>query len=564
MTAGVIYYNTGLKCLARLITSIYSLRKHYEGAIAIISEGAESDEYCGPIAQALGCEFVPAKFDVPNGPQNTFLKKTLLHTVSPYDLNVFLDSDTIVTGSISPLFSWALEHEFVGTQFSNWKTTGKTIGKRIKNWERHYPHLMEKALAFGPALNAGCYAFKRDTAFLKVWYMMTLPGREIFLPEETSMQVILPNYKHYIAPQEFNCSCKFSDPRHVDVRIIHYHRNKHCREGLPFGGDIWIKHFERVRELKLAGIESWWDKYDITLSRYYGDKSEVDKLLPKPVPSIPHASKPFEITETPARYRPEDLTIVSAVSPNCLYALRANFPTWQAKAQLRGLPMIIFHHGFEDPENDLRFVLEVPTARLVHWTMPKYDSMRELMISAFILGAAREVQTEYYLKLDADAYFSGREDVLEEEHFKYDLCGHRWGVSRLKHLQDADKWADSHHAFSMTRPFLRDAERAMVVDDQVKYHHPRIISWICLHKMAFVREVAAMCGDRMPIPSHDTLLWYVANRFGRPWNGTKLNRGTGHGKRLNQFMDAHNKLAEQGYFIPEESWQQQKVKVNQA
>lgn len=541
MNEGVIYYNTGTKCLVRLATSIYSLRKHYDGHVAILSEGAESDEYCKPISDALDCKLVQCKFDVPEGPQMTFMKKTLLHTVTPFDNNIFIDSDTLIMGGINQLHRWAKQYQFVATRFSNWVSTGAIMRGRIRNWEVHYPGLIEKAIKFGPALNAGCYAFRADADFLKVWYQMTLPGRAIHLPEETSMQVILPNYVHYVAPQEYNCSCKFSNPYHPDVRIIHYHRNKHCRIGLPHGADMWMRYFDRVMELNIGGIQKWHREHDKTLRIFLMDREKAPKAELKP-------SIPVE-TVIGTKYRRDDLTLVSAVSPNLMYAFKANFPTWQAKAQFAGLPMLIFHNGFENPDVDLGFVKSVPSAKLIHWTMPEFADLRELMISAFVLGTAKYVETPYFLKLDCDAYFSGREDVFESEHFEYELCGHRWGVSRLEMLQKLDQWADKIGLPGV--PFLSADDRRLPCDGQTKFPHQRIISWICLHHTAFVREVAALAGSRLPVPSHDTFLWYMANRLGRRWSGTKLNRGTGHGKRLRQFMDARRMLADQGYIIKE-------------
>jgi hypothetical protein len=547
MTKGVIYYNTSTKCLVRLVVSIYSLRKHYTGPIAILSEGDESRKYCQPIAEALGCEFVESTFDVPEGPQMTFMKKTLLHTVTPYDVSVFLDSDTLVTGNIDKLFEWAEQYEFVATNFANWNTKGKIMSGRIKQWQKHHPGFIDKALEFGPALNAGCYAFRKDAKFLKVWFAMTLPGRDINLPEETSMQVILPAFPNFVAPQEYNCSCKFSNPFDPDVRIIHYHRNKHCRIGLPYGASLWMSYFDKVLAKDIASISKWHLEFDRTLASFLRDRDrstaviilEDDKKA-LAVPPVTDYKSIFPIS-------PDKLTIVSAISPNMVYALKANFPTWQAKSQFAGVPIIIFHNGFENPEKDLDFVLKVPNARLIHWTMPKYDSIRELMISAFVLGSAEHVKTEYFLKLDADSYFSGREDVFDQSHFDNVLCGHRWGVSRLIMLQNLDFWAAKIGLPG--KAFLSPEDSARVCDWNVKFKHPRIISWICLHQTKFVKQVAELTGNRLPVPSHDTLLWYMAWRLDLPWKGAKLNSGTGHGKRLSSFLDAHKKLREQGFIV---------------
>lgn len=551
LTRGVIYYNTGNKCLVRLLVSLYSLRNHYNGPVTILSEGEESYEYCGPIAKQFGAQLVPVQLVVPEGAQTTFMKKTQLHTVTPYDISVFMDSDTLVRGNIDKLFTWAEEHEFVATGFCNWATNGKIMSGRINAWKKHYPELIERAIAFGPALNAGCYAFNRDATFLKVWYKMTLPGRDIHLPEETSMQVILPGYPHYIAPQEYNCSCKFSDPYHPDVRIIHYHRNKHCRAGLPFAADLWVRHYNVALSRNYANLRDWHLKFDRTLAHYVRG-TKVEKRKPKEEPMAePDQTSVIDVIQIPTtKHRVEDMTIVSAVSPNCLYSFKANFPSWQAKPQLSGLPMLIFHNGFDDPERELDFVTRVEGAQLIHWTMPESANTRELMISSFVLGAVRHVKTTYYLKLDADCYFAGREDVFDPSHFEYDLCGHRWGVSRGEMLLALDAWAESIDLPG--NPFLDSPEKIQQAKTNVKFQHGRIISWICLHKTKFVQDCVEYTGGlRLPVPSHDTFLWYMANRLGRRWQGTRLNKGTGHGKRMAQYLEARKLLAKQGFVIKE-------------
>lgn len=270
MTNGVIYYNTGLKCLPRLLVSLYTLRKHYSGSVTILSQGEESHPKCHEIAKSVdGDNHVKeVNYGVPNGNNKTFLEACLSHLTTPYITSMWLDADTIICGDIIDIINTAEEHEFAVCQFANW-TSKSRVASRIKAWEKLYPDMMEKALNFGPAINCGVFAFRRDAKVMQDWYNLALPGRENFLADETCLQVILHKYPHKILPAKYNCSCKYGKVDDPDVRIIHFHGKKHCRVGLPFNAKLWFDKFIEVTNLNLANVTSWASQYDPHIRRYF-------------------------------------------------------------------------------------------------------------------------------------------------------------------------------------------------------------------------------------------------------------------------------------------------------
>lgn len=274
---GVIYYNKGLKCIARLAVSIYSLRKLYPGRIRVVTDDDESSLGCDilkNICTTLDAELFITKFPTPEGNKTALLNKTIINTKSPFEVSVFLDADTLIVGPIDELFMWGREHEFVVPQFHDWKTKGK-IGKRIKCWEHVFPDKMETALSFGPAINCGVYAWHKDSELMKHWWNQTMKGRDVHrIPDETCLQVILPEYKHYVAPSEFNASCRYGDPFRSNVRIIHYHGNKHCRmNGDKFlnASEAWYKAYLELRDFSFMkeaiSFDRMLKKYESTAIR---------------------------------------------------------------------------------------------------------------------------------------------------------------------------------------------------------------------------------------------------------------------------------------------------------
>lgn len=256
---GIIYYNAGTSCLVRLAVSITSLRKHYLGPLTVISEGPESAECSRLIAEdpRIKADFMEVDLGIPPGTSRTYLAKPKIVTVTPYDTTLWIDSDTLIKGDVTPMLDAAEKHQFAVCQFTNWQSNGSRIAKRIKAWGTWYPDWVETALNFGPAINCGVVAFRRDSELMRDWYGLALPGREQFIADETCCQLILPRYPHIVMEPKFNCSCKYDDPNKPDTRIIHFHGRKHCRPGLPFNAPLWIDAYEETMRLNIGSINSW-------------------------------------------------------------------------------------------------------------------------------------------------------------------------------------------------------------------------------------------------------------------------------------------------------------------
>jgi hypothetical protein len=412
-------------------------------------------------------------------------------------VTVFLDSDTIVRGDLTELWNWAEEHEFVVPQFADWSTTRRAIVRRIAAWSELYPDQIERALQFGPAVNCGVFAFRRHTAFVRDWCERITPGRTCFIPDESGMQVLLPGYRHYVAPSRYNVSCRFGDPAAPETRVIHYHGDKHCRRGpdgqLLYGGDIWMKEFEEVRQADLCDVNSWLPGGDRMLRRALRHQPAAAPAPPAPAGEIDRS-----------------LTLVTAVSSGYVEKLRLTLPTWQRKPQLADCPLVVFYHGVEEAE--LEFIRKQRAqVQLIPWDLPGCESGRERMLSAFVFGAPRVVKTPYWVKLDADSFFCDAQDMFSPHMFEHDVAGHKWRYTKPgRWLVTLEDWAERT---GVPGPrFFEGAERE-VAQTRRRYGHGRFASWICLHRTEFTAEAAALAGSRLPVPSHDTYLWYLAQRL---------------------------------------------------
>lgn len=259
MNNGILYINQGIKCIPRLIVSIYSLKKHYNGNICIVSIGEESNLWCLKIAKHFGIyAFCIDKTNITGSSGDIYFEKARMNLFTPFDNTLIIDSDTLIIKDPSDIFPIIAENEFVLTQFSDWRTNGRTISHRIRQWSSICPDKVEDVISSNlPSINCGVVGFAKKNEFMEHWFDFTLKNPTAHLREETSAHVLLKSYKNKIVDSRYNCSCKYDNPRKDDVRIVHYHGRKHCRmkDGkLLYNADMWVEVFEEVRKQNICGI----------------------------------------------------------------------------------------------------------------------------------------------------------------------------------------------------------------------------------------------------------------------------------------------------------------------
>lgn len=222
----------------------------------------------------------------------------------------------------------------------------------------------------------------------------------------------------------------------------------------------------------------------------------------------------------------EEITLVTAVTPPYIEKLRWCLPTWKRKPQFRARPLLIFFSGMSG-KSLLRRLPEWENVIAIPWEMPGVEGEREKMLSAFVLGAARHVKTPWSVKLDADTYFTDGQDVFVGEDAGHSLVSHRWGYTK------PGWWMDSLDAWAHGKSY--DGPR-----DKAPARHARIRSTCCLVHTEFLREAARLAGDRLPVPSHDTYLWWLAENVNEfSWRAKNLNKlGVGHNPRMRGCREA--------------------------
>jgi hypothetical protein len=478
MTKGVIYFNQGNKCCIRLLVSLFSLRKHYDGDITILLCGEQN-----LIFLALLLRLNTNIMYIDNNGEPPLVKKSYLWKYSPYDITIFLDADTLITDSIDEYFEKIREYKFCVGEFAGWTTNGGIISSRINRFKKIVPDYIEPSLRFGKAVNTGIFGFTKDAEILKEWEIVTRLAWKnncSKIPDEVGCQVLLFKYKHWVAPTEWGASVRFHNDN--KIKIIHYHGRKHC------------SNFELC---SLWKIEFW--------NLFRSCKKELHKYL-----KSNNGDRRFN------RYLKElkDLTIVIAVDDKYLPKLKDNYQDWFKTFGILEYPIVCFYNNII-PEQ-LEFLGTNTT--LIKWDM-NVETQREKMLSSFVLGINNNVKTKYFMKVDVDTKCIRLYDKysynigFENDWFESDLVSHRWGYTKPgKWLVELEKWADTN---KITGNNVFNPDEYDLIQSRRRYGHKRICSYICLHKTDFVIECSNLCGSRMPVPSHDTYLWYMAVRMNK-------------------------------------------------
>lgn len=286
-TRGVIYLLTGKPHAVRLIVSLWTLRMFYDGPVTLFTTRAESHqigELCA-LDRRLAVDH-RRLHEAGEGKNSSFLTKASYFEAAPYEINVHVDCDTLISGDISPLFEVSDERPFVATQFADWRTTKPLIRRRIAKWldipERRcapesYRQIVGQALEDGPAINSGVFSFRHNASILNEWHRWTNWGRDTFICDEVALQILLPQFPHQILDCRFNCSPVYR-AQQIDARIWHFHGRKHLKR--DNARELWLPVYDEVCRENVAKVADWTPLGDKKLQRYLkgiGVESELPR-----------------------------------------------------------------------------------------------------------------------------------------------------------------------------------------------------------------------------------------------------------------------------------------------
>jgi len=468
---GVIYYNMGTKNLGRLCVSLYTLRKVYDGPVAVLCREFPP-RWFRVFLRAMKAERI--RIDL--GERSALTGKAALWRHSPFDPTLYLDADTVVLGNPESIMPQADGPGFVVTQFCNWVTNGRRIGDRIRALA---PVLtakqVQQAIDYGPAVNTGVMAWRKDCKLLPAWEKLALAAWKKKcmrrMVDELACQVLLPQFADDVSVimDDCNWSPKFSQ-EYPEERptIVHYHGYKHVH---PYPMCVyWKCIWHELRQ-----------KYDI--------KPNGDRRLTRYVEELP-----------------DGLTLCCVVNEKYARKFNENLVKWRQTDGLADKHLIVFRVGGVK-------VLDLPNSRYVDIPAnPGALTDREYCLQQWVHGPAEHVRTSHWMKLDADCTPKSDEFKIPPYH-GHAITAHRWGYTRVKGDPNARKhWLNTLDDWYWGKPVNFPKNIPL----QERYRHERTASYCAIYQTSFTRQVALKCPERLPVPSEDTVTDYLAKQWHLP------------------------------------------------
>ena len=162
-TRGMMFFNFGKRCVARLLVAIYTLRKVYTGPITVsLAKNDENNLELDKLFKLMDINVIWYEFDAKVKKHLKSALKPYLFTLSPYDTTFMFDADVIFTKPIDELWEKTEESGFLVTHFSGWYSNGNTMTKRIGILKDTFNEKqMKAALDKHPAVNIGVLGYTK-------------------------------------------------------------------------------------------------------------------------------------------------------------------------------------------------------------------------------------------------------------------------------------------------------------------------------------------------------------------------------------------------------------------
>lgn len=244
-----------------------------------------------------------------------------------------------------------------------------------------------------------------------------------------------------------------------------------------------------------------------------------------------------------------DYTITIAVDRQHLEELRLSAVTWRAhRPEFFNKPWLFLSDGVSEKEirDALGQLIELPPVRVAQ-VNPQWDywGQREKMLSSFVFYAPHYVKTPYFLKLDVDAMATFPCPWLDPKWFAGNpvFVSQKWGYTKPGGwLDELDRWADIH-----PDERLRGGAAPHRVMGESVAKSARIISWCCFIQTEFAHRLASYCAPRLPVPSQDTTMWYVAERLGEHFARVRFpgwHHAGGNVRKMREIVRTFREIAE--------------------
>ena len=273
---GCLFFNFGTKCLNMLLVALFTLRRHYDGAVTVLLTDVPDEESFRASLSSLDIDF--RSFSRVGYHRSSL--RTKIVDLSPYRTTLTLDSDLLFLGSPEPLWQPLEDSGVLVTRFhpNPYGIGGYAEQPGFAYRLGHFndvAHLVSpnefkratvRLLKEGIDINVGVMGFARPQADMFLSELSESMGADpaINLIDESLTNILIPKYPHYLADEKWNCPADemFRKTPLSDAKIIHYFADGCVVGGRRFGrnreteaGKLWFKAFEEMREQ--LSVQQW-------------------------------------------------------------------------------------------------------------------------------------------------------------------------------------------------------------------------------------------------------------------------------------------------------------------
>ncbi len=273
---GCVFFNFGTKCLNMLFVALFTLRRHYDGAVTVLLTGVPDEEDFRASLSSLDIDF--RSFSRAGYHKCSLRAK--IEDLSPYRTTLIFDSDLLFLDSPEPLWQPTEDSGILVTRFhpNPYGIGGSAEQPGFAYRLGHFnevSHLVNpedfkrattRLLEEGIDINVGVMGFTRPQAnnFLVEFSESMKADPAINLIDESLTNVLITKYSHYLADEKWNCPADemFRKTPLSDAKIVHYFGDGCVVDGRRLGrnheteaGKLWFKTFDEMREQ--LPIQQW-------------------------------------------------------------------------------------------------------------------------------------------------------------------------------------------------------------------------------------------------------------------------------------------------------------------
>ncbi len=277
---GIVIFHFGYAYALRLLVCLYTLRKHYAGAVTVFLRDDKAGRELRPIIESLGI-----RVEIKQGFSQSFDRHRVF-LESPYASTISIDSDTVFQGPIDELWepleqAGALLTRFRAHPYGVEGTPERRgWGDRVALLDgvksllapQDYNAAFERLVLQGIDVNIGLMGFSRPTGdeFLLDWADHMERGRDLkaSIMDEMLINGLHGRHRCNLVDDKWNCPASefYRLTSVTDARMIHYFADgsrifgaRMARSTSSLAGRIWLKAYaEADQHLDLKR----WRKHD--------------------------------------------------------------------------------------------------------------------------------------------------------------------------------------------------------------------------------------------------------------------------------------------------------------